>query len=74
MYQDLRPKSSLFKKIFNEDKLAYMFSMLVLGLHHMHIHNIIHRDIKPLNIIISKVGKNKSYKIFQHSDLGTIKA
>ncbi len=37
------------KQVFSDEELSYMFSMMVLGLHHMHREDppIKHRDIKP---------------------------
>ncbi|RKO83345.1 kinase-like domain-containing protein, partial [Blyttiomyces helicus] len=40
-----------------------LFSQICLGLHHIHSHNIIHRDLKTNNIFISGTGPSKVLKI-----------
>ncbi|DAZ96594.1 TPA: hypothetical protein N0F65_000160 [Lagenidium giganteum] len=40
----------------SEDKILYMFLQLCLGLHHMHTHHVLHRDIKTSNIFLSNAG------------------
>jgi NIMA (never in mitosis gene a)-related kinase 8 len=41
----------------------YLFSQLTLALHHVHSHNILHRDLKTSNILISGSGIEKILKI-----------
>eukprot|EP01061_Rhynchopus_euleeides_P004030 TRINITY_DN1335_c0_g1_i1.p1 TRINITY_DN1335_c0_g1~~TRINITY_DN1335_c0_g1_i1.p1 ORF type:complete len:383 (+),score=126.56 TRINITY_DN1335_c0_g1_i1:167-1315(+) len=36
--------------------LAYMTAQVVKGLHHLHSKNVLHRDMKPSNILINKDG------------------
>ncbi|KAL8994614.1 MAG: hypothetical protein Q9169_005458 [Polycauliona sp. 2 TL-2023] len=38
--------------IRNEDDIRTISAQLALGLHHMHSHGIIHRDIKPQNVFV----------------------
>lgn len=41
------------------DEIADIFSQILLGLNHIHAKNLIHRDIKPDNIMIDVNGKVK---------------
>ncbi|XP_053200468.1 eukaryotic translation initiation factor 2-alpha kinase 1-like [Panonychus citri] len=38
------------------DKAIDIFIQIVKGVHHLHSHNLIHRDIKPHNILFSELG------------------
>ena len=37
-----------------EDEAMEYFTMILLGLNHMHSFNKVHRDLKPANILINK--------------------
>lgn len=54
-YGDLSIILKVFKKI-NESKIFIILAELVLALEKLHNHNILHRDIKPHNIVISEDG------------------
>jgi NIMA (never in mitosis gene a)-related kinase 1/4/5 len=43
------------KKILSEDEGMRFFTMILLGLHHLHSKKIMHRDLKPENILINKL-------------------
>ena len=43
-------------KFFSEGECKFMVSNLVLALEYLHKNNIVHCDIKPENIVISKTG------------------
>ena len=59
---DLRKKS---RKYFSEEYIWYMFHQMVLGVQHLHMNGIIHRDLKLLNVVLTK--KDTMAKI---ADLG----
>ena len=40
--------------ILTEDEAMEYFTMILLGLNHMHSFNKVHRDLKPANILINK--------------------
>jgi serine/threonine protein kinase len=46
-----------------EEKVIYFFSQIAFALHHIHSHNILHRDLKTNNIMISASGKSIVLKI-----------
>lgn len=48
-------RGTLFPRRFHE-----IFSQVLSGLEHAHLHNLIHRDLKPTNIIIAPEGENGS--------------
>jgi beta-adrenergic-receptor kinase len=41
--------------ILTEDEAMEYFTMILLGLNHMHSKNIVHRDLKPANILINQL-------------------
>ena len=43
------------KKIkLSEDEAIEYFTMILLGLNYLHNNNIVHRDMKPLNILVDQ--------------------
>mmetsp|Transcript_5682 Transcript_5682/g.5860 ORF Transcript_5682/g.5860 Transcript_5682/m.5860 type:complete len:411 (-) Transcript_5682:518-1750(-) len=44
---------------FDERKTAYIIGCIGSALHHLHLHNIIHRDVKPENILFNNQGVPK---------------
>jgi len=43
------------KKIkLSEDEAMEYFTMILLGLNYLHNNNIVHRDMKPLNILVDQ--------------------
>jgi serine/threonine protein kinase len=58
---DLLPGGNLrtlfkLKEKFTEKKAAYVISCIGEALHHIHLHRIIHRDVKPENIMFDTKG------------------
>lgn len=53
------------RKLLKEKSIWKIFYQICSGLKHLHTNGIIHRDIKPLNIFITK-----NYKTFKLGDLG----
>ena len=45
-----------YQKYKNEEILFYWIFQICLGLHYLYTKNIVHRDIKPQNIIVDKKG------------------
>ncbi len=56
------------KKIFTEDEVMHYFTMILIGLHYLHSKNIIHRHLKPENILIDKL--SEGIKIVKIGDFG----
>uniref|UniRef100_A0A0K0ENQ2 Protein kinase domain-containing protein n=1 Tax=Strongyloides stercoralis TaxID=6248 RepID=A0A0K0ENQ2_STRER len=44
---------------FNYTDTKHIYSQFIIGLHYLHTHNIAHLDLKPENIIVSKIGHVK---------------
>ncbi|CEF69970.1 Maternal embryonic leucine zipper kinase [Strongyloides ratti] len=44
---------------FNYIDTKYIYSQFIFGLHYLHTHNIAHLDLKPENVIVSKIGHVK---------------
>jgi serine/threonine protein kinase len=47
---------------FHNDEILQIFCQVLLGLYYLHNKNIIHKDIKSANIIVSKYENNYIYK------------
>ncbi|GJJ78364.1 hypothetical protein EMPS_10723 [Entomortierella parvispora] len=47
------------RKQFDEAECRDIFQQLILGMEYLHEHKVIHRDIKPRNLLISSEGKLK---------------
>ena len=43
------------KKILSEDEGMNYFTMILIGLHYLHSKNILHRNLKPENILVDKL-------------------
>ena len=65
------------KSTLNEQQLSVLFYQVLSGLCYLHENNILHRDMKPENILISKKEKdlytNEEYFWIQIIDFGTAK-
>jgi len=46
-------------KTYNEDKAAYIMIQLLSGVNYLHLHNIVHRDLNPRNIMVEKKSISK---------------
>ena len=53
------------KKFFKEEDIQRIMRDLVIGLEYLHTNNMVHRDIKPQNIMLDEIGKSK------YGDFGT---
>ena len=54
-------------KHLNENKIWKFFIQITLGMHHLHSQNILHRDLKTLNIFLTKTN------LIRIGDLGVAK-
>lgn len=52
-------------KYFREEQIWFIFHQICLGLNHLHENGIIHRDLKCLNLFLSRDGR-----IYKVGDLG----
>lgn len=57
----------LNKEPLAEDELRHVFTQVLLGLQHIHERNVLHRDLKPGNILLDEQGNAKL------ADLGLVK-
>ena len=56
------------KKTFTEDEVMNYFTMILIGLHYLHLKGIVHRDLKPANIFIDELPEG--FKILKIGDFG----
>ncbi|KAG5461028.1 MAG: kinase-like domain-containing protein, partial [Olpidium bornovanus] len=58
-----RPHREIIANYFFSQEVLNLFCQISLALHHIHACNILHRDLKTTNILISGTGVNKVLKI-----------
>ncbi len=73
-YVDGEPLSSMIEREgpLNETEAIRLIAQVAQGLHRAHRHNLIHRDVKPDNILIAK-DKKTGECIAKLTDLGLVK-
>lgn len=73
-YVDGEPLSRLIEREgpLNETESIRLIAQVAQGLHRAHRHNLIHRDVKPDNILIAK-DKKTGERIAKLTDLGLVK-
>jgi calcium-dependent protein kinase len=68
---------SYIKRSYTENQLAVLFYQIFSGLYYLHTNNIVHRDLKLENILISEIEKDmktgKKYFWTKIIDFGTAK-
>ncbi|ORY54410.1 hypothetical protein LY90DRAFT_412463 [Neocallimastix californiae] len=68
-----KPNVELFSKIKSEMKPEKLLYQIISGIQHLHSLKIVHRDIKPQNILIAAPKKNQKYPRILLSDFGLCK-
>jgi predicted Zn-dependent protease/tRNA A-37 threonylcarbamoyl transferase component Bud32 len=70
-----KPLSQLLKeqKTLTIDEFLEIFGQVCLGLQHAHSHNLVHRDLKPNNILIADEPDSKGRKCVKIVDFGIAK-
>lgn len=61
-WMDAGDLSTMLKTIpgqFSEEVIVYILREILNALHHMHQNKQIHRDLKPLNVMLTTDGKIK---------------
>jgi serine/threonine protein kinase len=51
------PLSVVLREEFNEDRLETFITGLLTGVEYLHDHHVMHRDIKPLNLLVNRAGE-----------------
>jgi eukaryotic-like serine/threonine-protein kinase len=60
------------KQILSENEGMLYFTMILIGLHYLHSKNILHRNLKPENILVDKLPDGVD--IFVIGDFGVSKS
>jgi serine/threonine protein kinase len=55
------------RKRFSKNEIQDILGQVLNGVKHLHSHNIIHRDIKPINILVDKREARHRFKITDFS-------
>ena len=56
------------EKLFTENYILRIFTLICIPLYYVHKNNIVHRDLKPANILSKFIGEKE---IFVLTDFGT---
>ncbi|MGE3320602.1 MAG: protein kinase, partial [Candidatus Berkiella sp.] len=64
LVMELMPKGNLYELLQSEQPLGWtqryqLAQDIGIGLHHLHAENILHRDLKSLNVLLSETGRAK---------------